>query len=282
MDILFFIMIIFMVLPAWGLAALKSRRSTIIGRLEQQRKSRVIVLIHRQEVMSLLGFPVARYINIEDSERILRAIHMTPADMPIDLIVHTPGGLVLAAQQIALALTRHQAKVTVFVPHYAMSGGTMIALAADEIVMDENAVLGPIDPQLGNTSAVDLIKLSESKPAEKLDDETVILIDIARKSLRQVQNLLEKILLDHVPAVKVAPQAIPRIADSLISGKWTHDHPVTFEDAKELGLPVQGELPNSIFDLMDLYPQAQKSESAVQYIPLPYKVVPAHEPSSPA
>jgi len=65
------------------------------------------------------------------------------------MVLHTPGGLVLASEQIALALEKHPSKVTVFIPHYAMSGGTMIALAADEIVLDENAVMGPVDPQLG-------------------------------------------------------------------------------------------------------------------------------------
>ena len=36
--------------------------------------------------------------------------------------VDTPGGLVLAATQIARAIQGHKGKVTVFVPHYAMSG----------------------------------------------------------------------------------------------------------------------------------------------------------------
>jgi ClpP class serine protease len=108
-------------------------------------------MIHRQETMSFLGFPVARYIDIEDSEQVLRAIRFTPPDMAIDLVLHTPGGLVLAAEQIAFALKRRQGKVTVFVPHYAMSGGCLLALAADEIVMDQNAVLGPVDPQRSNS-----------------------------------------------------------------------------------------------------------------------------------
>lgn len=94
--------------------------------------------------MSLLGFPVFRYIDIDDSEQVLRAIRLTPAEMPIDLILYTPGGLVLAAEQIALGLREHREKVTVFVPHYAMSGGTLIALAADELVMDPHAILGPV------------------------------------------------------------------------------------------------------------------------------------------
>lgn len=271
MDIFLIFFILAILLPALGQSALESRRQSLIHALEKKGGSRVIVLIHRQEVMNFLGFPVARFISIEDSERILRAIHLTPPDMPLDLIVHTPGGLVLAAHQIAIALTRHQAKVTVFVPHYAMSGGTMIALAADEIVMDENAVLGPIDPQIGAMPAVSLLKLVKAKPAGKLSDETLIMADIAGKSLRQVEALLRKILLDHVPEVKVAPENIPAIAQALVSGVWTHDHPITVEDARQLGLPVKTGLPEEIYELMDLYPQSSSLSSSVQYIPLPYK-----------
>jgi ClpP class serine protease len=271
MDLLWIFLIVSAVLPAFGKTLLESRRSDRIMKLEQKHKSRVIVLIHRQEVMSILGIPLARFINIEDSERILRAIHLTPPHMPIDIILHTPGGLVLASQQIALALTRHQAKVTVFVPHYAMSGGTMLALAADEIVMDENAVLGPIDPQIGDKPAVSLLKLVESKPKDKLSDETLILADIAAKSIKQVEALLAKILSDHVPAVKVDPGNIPKIARDLVSGVWTHDHPITFEDAHKLGLPVKTGMPAEIYELMDLYPQQSSTAGSVQFIPVPYK-----------
>jgi len=133
---------------------LETTRRRLIGRLERQRGSRVILLVHRQESMSLLGFPVFRYLDIHDSEEVLRAIQMTDSNVPIDLILHTPGGLVLAALQIARALSDHKAKVTVFVPHYAMSGGTLISLAADEIVMCRHSVLGPVDPQIGQYPAV--------------------------------------------------------------------------------------------------------------------------------
>ena len=96
--------------------------------MEKNRGSRVIVLIHRQESVNVLGIPVVRYINIDDSEDVLRAIRLTDKNTPLDFILHTPGGLVLAASQIAKAIKRHPAKTTVFVPHYAMSGGTLIAL----------------------------------------------------------------------------------------------------------------------------------------------------------
>src|SRR6266850_1210256 len=114
-------------------------RTKLLERFQGERKSRVIAMIHRQETVSVLGVPVSNFIDIEDSEEILRAIRATPNDQPIDLILHTPGGLVLAAEQIARALVEHKGKITVFVPHYAMSGGTLIALAADEIVMAAKA-----------------------------------------------------------------------------------------------------------------------------------------------
>jgi len=66
------------------------------------------------------------------------------------MIIYTPGGLVLVAAQIAMTLKAHPAKKTVIVPHYAMSEGTPIALAADEIITDPYAVLGPLDPQLSD------------------------------------------------------------------------------------------------------------------------------------
>jgi ClpP class serine protease len=117
-----------------------------IAQLERDRHSLVTLLAHRQETMKPLGFPVMRYIDVNDSEEVLRAIHMTDPDVPLDLVLHTPGGLVLAALQIARAIRGHKGKVMVCVPHYAMSGGPLIALAADEIVMSRHAVLRPDRP----------------------------------------------------------------------------------------------------------------------------------------
>ena len=102
---------------------LDASRLRLLTKFEKARGSRAIALVHRQETMALLGFPIMKYIDVNDSEEVLRAIKLTDPSVPIDLIVHSPGGLVLAAAQIANALKRHPGKVTVFVPHYAMSGG---------------------------------------------------------------------------------------------------------------------------------------------------------------
>ena len=177
-DIAWLFFIFSAVQPMLRQQMLEAMRIRKISQLERERKSRVILLVHRQETMRFLGFPIARYIDINDSEDVLRAIQMTDADVPLDLVLHTPGGLVLAALQIAKAVREHKGKVTVFVPHYAMSGGTLIALAADEIVMCEHSVLGPIDPQLGESPAASLIKVIAEKPMAKIDDRTLIMADV--------------------------------------------------------------------------------------------------------
>jgi len=251
------------------------RRVQTLRAFEQQRRSRVILLIHRQESISLLGIPLSRYISIEDSEQVLRAIRLTPPDQPIDLILHTPGGLVLATEQIARALIRHQAKVTVFVPHYAMSGGTMLALAADEIVMDANAVLGPVDPQLGNMAAASVLKVVEQKPIDKIDDQTLLMADLSRKAIAQVQRFVRTLLKDDVPKQKIDPENIEKIIEFLTTGQVTHDYPITVEEATALGLPITVGLPPAIYNLMELYPQPQGGRPSVQYIPMPYEPRPA-------
>lgn len=259
-------LIVISLMPVIQQKLMEGNRLRLMRRLEEQRKSRVISLIHRQETMKLLGFPVMRYIDINDSEAILRAIRMTPNDMPIDLIVHTPGGLVLSSEQIAMALCRHKAKVTIFIPHYAMSGGTLLCMAADEIIMDPNAVLGPIDPQLGEYPAVSILKAVEKKPIKDIDDKTLILADVAGKALRQMREFAAKVL-----GQQIEPEKAEEIAALLTEGRWTHDYPICLDDAKKLGLPVSDDMPEDIYRFMELFPQAKTQRPSVQYIPIPYK-----------
>ena len=267
------------ILPAFQQRRLAFQRVQALRNFERSRNSRVILLIHRQESISFLGIPISRYITIEDSEQILRAIRLTPPEVPIDLILHTPGGLVLATEQIARALIRHPSKVTVFVPHYAMSGGTMLALASDEIVMDANAVLGPVDPQLGNMAAASVLKVIEQKPISEIDDNTIIMADLSRKAMDQVQRFVRTLLKDNIPEPKIAPENIERIVEAITTGRVTHDYPITVEEATELGMPITVGLPMSIYNLMDFYPQPQGGRPSVQYIPMPYERPPVLSPA---
>ncbi len=268
LDFLWLFVIISTLQPIVSQKLLEASRLRLLSQFERRRGSRAIALVHRQETMSLLGFPLMRYIDINDSEAVLRAIKLTDPDRPIDLIVHTPGGLVLAAGQIARALCRHRGRVTVFVPHYAMSGGTLIALAADEIVMDENAVLGPLDPQLGQTPAASVLAVLEQKAPKDVEDETLIRADVARKAIAQVRATVRALLVDKAMPADQADA----LAGKLTSGTWTHDYPISAEEARALGLPVRTEMPAEIYEFMNLFPQPTRTvRPSVEYVPLPYR-----------
>jgi len=243
---------------------LEASRQRLLARLERQRKSRVILLVHRQETMSLLGFPLMRYIDINDSEDVIRACVMTDPEVPIDLVLHTPGGLVLAAMQIARAIRERKGKVTVFVPHYAMSGGTLIALAADEIVMSPHAVLGPVDPQLGQYPAASLLRAVSRKPVAEVDDQTLILADVAEKALIQVRESAGELVTRSQTSEKAK-----ELAELLATGTWTHDFPITFDVARKLGLKVSSDMPDEVLQLMSLFPQPLRRQPSVEYIPAP-------------
>lgn len=241
-----------------------ARRRRLAG-FERKRNSRVIAMVHRQETMRFLGFPVVRYIDINDFEEVLRAIRLTDRDVPIDIVLHTPGGLVLAALQIARALREHPGKVTAYVPHYAMSGGTLICLAANEIVLSSHAVMGPIDPQLGESPAASLIKVVEQKPIERISDQTLIMADVGRKAIEQVRKAAFELLDGRLPKEKAE-----ELAQKLSVGTWTHDYPIGAREAKGMGLNVNTDMPTEILDLLSLYPQPTRTDSGgVEYLPGP-------------
>ncbi len=270
LNVVWILLLISTLVPILNRKAVEARRRMVIDAIERARGTRLITLIHRQETMSFLGIPISRFIDIEDSEQVLRAIRLTAPAVPIDMILHSPGGLVLAAEQIACALSRHEGKVTVFVPHYAMSGGTLIALAADEIVMDPNAVLGPVDPQLAASGGAYVpaasILAAMEVPNPNRDDQSLILADVAKKAIRQVNATVNRLLVGN----GMAPDKAAALSEQLSEGYWTHDYPISVDEARDLGLPVSEELPKEIYSLMDLYPQSAQRRPSVEFIPTPY------------
>jgi ClpP class serine protease len=248
--------------PAFTRQLLVMQRRRALSGISRERQATVITLIHRQESLSLLGFPVVRYIDIDDAEGVLRAINETPTGRAIEIIIHTPGGLVIAARQIASALADHDGQVTAVVPHYAMSGGTLIALAADEIVLDAHAALGPVDPQLGQYPAASLVEVAK-RPGDH-DDQTLIMADVARKALAQVEGFTMRLL-----EPRLGPERARETAHLLASGLWTHDHPLQARELDALGLPVRVGVPPPERDLMILYPQPRGRTPAVEYVPGP-------------
>jgi ClpP class serine protease len=147
-----------------------------------------------------------------------------------------------------------------------MSGGTLIALAADEIVMCSHSVLGPIDPQIGQSPAASLIKVVEEKPMARIEDQTLVLADVGRKAIWQLKQSASELLQRRLPA-----EQAKALAEKLTTGTWTHDYPIWASTARELGLTVSTDMPKDVLELMKLYPQPIRTQSAggVEYLPVP-------------
>ena len=259
--------------PAFTRQVLFAQRRRALAGISRNRKATVITLIHRQESLNLLGFPIVRYIDIDDAESVLRAIADTADDQPIEIILHTPGGMVIAARQIASALADHPAHVTAVVPHYAMSGGTMISLACDEIVIEDHAALGPVDPQLGQYPAASLVEVS--KLPGQHDDQTLLMADVGRKAIYQTEDFTRRMLERHM-----TPAQARDVAHLLATGVFTHDHPLQAPELIELGLPVKVGVPVEERELMQLYPQPRGRTPAVEYVPGPQRD-PSPQPALP-
>ena len=238
------------------------RRAQAIRAIEKKHDTRVITMIHRQEKRSLFGFSISRHIDLEDAQTVIAAIKETPVETPIDLIIHTPGGLVLAAMQIARAVEAHPAKVTAYVPVYAMSGGTLIALAADEIVMGEFSVLGPIDPQILGLPAASIVKARDSKPIADVSDLTLVLADVGEKAVAQVKQGAVELMTP-----RLGQSTAETIAEKLTRGYWTHDYALTAGEARALGLPVKVGMPVQVMEFMKLYPQPIQ-QSGIEFLPI--------------
>jgi len=261
-DFFWVLLLLFALQPIIAARWLRSLRTSKLTAIQKSRQSRVIAVIHRQEAMRFFGFPIARYIDMDDAEKVLNAIRTTPREQAIDVILHTPGGLAIAALQIARALRAHPGRVTVFVPHFAMSGGTLVALGADEIVMSEHAMLGPIDPQINGLPAASIIKVAAEKPLSEIDDSTLIYADLGHKAIAQLKRQACELM-----RAPMTPEAAMAVAEQLTSGRWTHDYPITASEARELGLPVNTDMPQDVLDLLALFPQPVRVSQSVEFGP---------------
>jgi ClpP class serine protease len=231
-----------------------------IARLEQRRGTRVLCVIHNDMMES-------DNVDLLTAEDMLTALYALEPNTPLDIILHTPGGLAYQGMQLARALKAHKGKKTVFVPFYAMSAGTIMTLAADEIVMSDHAALGPIDtqiyvPSLGMrfpTRAI--MAVPETKPKKKISDDVLeIAIQCQRDAKEHHQNALE------LMAGTYASGVANKIAHRLNDGDLTHGYPLTYAEAKKLGLKVTNAMPLEAIELVRVF-RRDKSGRSVLFCP---------------
>jgi ClpP class serine protease len=221
-----------------------ARRAQLIRELEQERGSRVLQLIHRKEPWS--ASDEAPEIVLEDSEVILQQVRETPRDKPIDFIIHTEGGLAFAADLIAMALKYHPAKVTVIIPFYAMSDGTYIVLAADEIMMEKCSILAPCEPIIDDMQANLVMGILKRKPIETISDGTILLAESARMETENAREFVKWLLAD-----KMGEDQATQVASFLTGGFMASSTPITLDVARAIGLNVVEGVPEKVMQLFD-------------------------------
>lgn len=266
-SLLFLLLFLFAILyPQSQLKRIRMLRLARLKALEKRHNCKVLTIIHRREAISFLGVPAYQFIDEEDAEQVLRWIRKYK-DYPLELILHTPGGQLLSSIQIARALRKHPKKTRAIIPHYSMSGGTVIALAVDEIVMDEDAVIGPIDPQIGDLlrgvyPAPSWIYAAETKK-ENAADTTVVMSDISRKALKLTREVAIELLEGKIQPGPAGEDRLNKTVEKLVSGELIHSTPLSANQAKELGLPVSTDFPEDVHEFMKLFRPVKKS---VQYV----------------
>jgi len=222
----------------------------LISDYEKTHNARVFYFIHRKRSLGIFGISLYEYLEVYDAHRFLRDLKSVPENRNLVIIIHSPGGELLAAMQIAKVLKEWKGKVSVVVPYYAMSAGTLIALSADTIYADRNVAFGAIDPQIpvANNryiSAADLYRACMENSTISMQDR--ILCEMGRKAMKQVENFLRKVVLKDRDE-----KVVKAVINTLLYTERSHDFPFLAENLREMGLNVVFEIPHELRKLSDL------------------------------
>ncbi len=169
------------------------------------------------------------------------------------LLVNSPGGLVQSSYKIARALRKTFKEIIVFVPHIAASGGTLLALTGNKIVMGMMSQLSPLDPQAkvedGAVSANSVVDAHEFV-TRLFDDVSVEDAPYSYKALADKcdgidirdalasLSLMEEYILEIIEDCGYNKEECKKISHSIVRGFKTHDEVINIDKAKNLGLKV--------------------------------------------
>lgn len=195
-------------------------------------------------------------INDNDMNGFMNAISQLDKTKGLDLILHTPGGVVTATESLVSYLRKvFNNDIRVIVPHLAMSAGTMIACSSKEIIMGKESSLGPVDPQYRGVPAQGVLKEFEEAmkqtlvaPNRSLIWKEIIsqyrptflgeCVNVVKLSNDLVREWLETCMFKKS---KNKTAKINKIIDELAShdASKVHDRHYDYNKCKKLGLKVK-------------------------------------------
>jgi hypothetical protein len=230
------------------------------ARYDRQAQIRAIEGRTKRRLIAYVAGPMTS-ISTVDIPPFVDILDDVDQDSDLDLLLHTPGGDVDQAERIVLLCRKRVGKGSfrVVVPDSAKSAGTLIAIAADAIVMGEPSELGPIDPQVTITTAKgepmvrpaqsfldgldsivkgagDELSAAYFPLLDKLDPA---LIDFCRKALLRSEQFAEKFLTKYM--LSDDPKKAKEVAHALnnVEEHLSHGAVIDADRALELGLKIE-------------------------------------------
>ena len=168
---------------------------------------------------------------------------------PFDLVLHTPGGSIFAAQLISKLLKKYPSTVRALIPVYAMSGGSFLALSCDKILLANTAAIGAIDPQIGYLWHYGSAKSWEEvikKKNRKAEDGSIQMAYTGKQYAETLYKWVFNLLEDKIPDAQIRMKAATYLTD----GNIEHGRPLMISDLNEIGIPVT-ELDDKLTELID-------------------------------
>lgn len=143
----------------------------------------------------------------EDINGFMNALYEAPTNDGLVLILHTPGGDPNSVESIVEYLHSKFNRIQVVVPYLAMSGGAMISLASDLLVLGKQSQLGPIDPQfaIGNkTHSARAIQEGFNKARKDIEND----IKLAHLWAPILQNMGPSLVLEAEKALSYSKELV--------------------------------------------------------------------------
>jgi len=183
-----------------------------------------------------------------DVTQVLETVNTLDKKIPIDVILHTHGGLVGPTMQIAEVLAKRR-KTRTYVPFFAHSGGTLIALSTEKIFMGKGAALGPIDVQFAGRPAHDIIRIVE----ELGNDASAEWRSLAKNAKRVLKDWSSDVckLINKSHKGWFGRRGCA-LAVTLTSGEMYHGRSINFSEAKKLHINVSDDFAKSVFALLNV------------------------------
>lgn len=215
------------------------------GTFEQSkmRKNNIISIIHSTANLNLTLSDTT--ITINTHMNFIKEYEKMNKDEDIHIIMHTTGGALSSAEAICNCILNHQqgnykGKIIAHIPYYAYSGGCMIAIACDKIIMSTNAILGPCDGQKLITgvhsisSIINTVKHKTEK-GEKTSEIWIAASLDAELCIKRQAKYVDKL----VKSGKFSEDIGAKIYQEFFSGQYNHDQTFNAEEALSLGLNIE-------------------------------------------